>query len=168
MCKSRATHRALITCNTSGACHVQHIRRLSRATHRALVTCNTSGAYHVQHIGRLSSATHRALVTCNTSGAYHVQHIGRLSRATHRALITCSMSCAIWYEGTAQLLSLTELESNLALLYWLKRLSDERGGNRSTQRKPPMTSFRKCHIPKPENSSPNRDLNPYSSIDSRL
>ena len=35
------------------------------------------------------------------------------SRAKHRALITCNMSCATWYEGTAQLLSLTELKSNL-------------------------------------------------------
>ena len=35
------------------------------------------------------------------------------SRATHQALITCYMSCATWYEGTAQLLSLTELKSHL-------------------------------------------------------
>ena len=35
------------------------------------------------------------------------------SRATHRALITCNMSCATWYEGTAQLLSLTEFISHL-------------------------------------------------------
>ena len=33
------------------------------------------------------------------------------SRAAHRALITRNMSCATWYEGTAQLLSLTELKS---------------------------------------------------------
>ena len=30
--------------------HVQHIDRLSRATHRSLITCNTSIAYHVQHV----------------------------------------------------------------------------------------------------------------------
>ena len=35
------------------------------------------------------------------------------SRATHRAVITCNMLCARWYEGTAQLLSLTELKSHL-------------------------------------------------------
>ena len=35
----------------------------------------------------------------------HMQHI--------RALITCNMSCATWYEGTAQLLSLTEFRSHL-------------------------------------------------------
>ena len=34
------------------------------------------------------------------------------SRATHRALITCNM-CAILYEGTTHLLSLTELKSHL-------------------------------------------------------
>ena len=35
------------------------------------------------------------------------------SRAAHRVLITCNMSCAIWYEGAAQLLSLTEFKSHL-------------------------------------------------------
>ena len=35
------------------------------------------------------------------------------SRATQQALITCSVSCATWYEGTAQLLSLTELKLHL-------------------------------------------------------
>ena len=37
------------------------------------------------------------------------------SRATHRALITCNMC----YEGTAQLLSLTELKSHLFELYFV-------------------------------------------------
>ena len=31
------------------------------------------------------------------------------SRATHPAFIICNMQCATWHEGTAQLLSLTEL-----------------------------------------------------------
>ena len=92
VCKSHATHRALITCNTSGTYHMQHIGHLSHATHRALITCNTSDIYHMQHTGHLSHATHRALITCNTAGTYHVQHIGHLSRATHRALITCNTS----------------------------------------------------------------------------
>ena len=34
--------------------------------------------------------------------------------------------------------------------------------------KTPSTSFRKCHILKPENSSPDSDSNPYSSIGDRL
>ena len=37
----------------------------------------------------------RVQITCNTSSAYHVQHV--VLRAT-------------WYEGTAQLLNLTEFE----------------------------------------------------------
>ena len=41
-------------------------------------------------------------------------------------------------------------------------------GDRSTQRKPLATSFRKCHILKPEDSSPKRDSNPHNSIGGRL
>ena len=41
------------------------------------------------------------------------------SRATHTALITCYLQCAIWYEGAAQLLSLTELKSHLFELYFI-------------------------------------------------
>ena len=40
-------------------------------------------------------------------------------------------------------------------------------GRKSIRRKPQTTSFRKCHILKPENSSPNRDSNPHSSIGGR-
>ena len=43
-----------------------------------------------------------------------------------------------------------------------------KGGNRSTQRKPLATSFRKCHILKPESSSLKWDLNPHNSIGGRL
>ena len=43
----------------------------------------------------------RVQITCNTSSAYHVQHV---------------VLCATWYEGTAQLLSLTELKSHLSEL----------------------------------------------------
>ena len=46
------------------------------------------------------------------SCANHVQHIERLSRAS-------VMLCATWYEGTAQLLSLTELKSHLFQLYFI-------------------------------------------------
>ena len=37
-----------------------------------------------------------------------------------------------------------------------------------TEKKNPTTSFRICHIQKPENSSPNQDSNPHSSIGGRL
>ena len=46
------------------------------------------------------------------SCANHVQHIERLSRAS-------VMLRATWYEGTAQLLSLTELKSHLCELYFI-------------------------------------------------
>ena len=39
------------------------------------------------------------------------------SRGTHRVVITCNVLCATWYEGTAQLLSLTELKSHLFLAF---------------------------------------------------
>ena len=41
------------------------------------------------------------------------------SRAAHRALITCNMYCATWYEGTAQLLSWTELKSHFFFRYFI-------------------------------------------------
>ena len=41
------------------------------------------------------------------------------SRAAHPALITYNMPRATWYEGTAQLLSLTELKSHLFELYFI-------------------------------------------------
>ena len=46
----------------------------------------------------------RVQITCNTTSAYHVQHV--VLRAT-------------WYEGTAQLLSLTELKSHSFELYFV-------------------------------------------------
>ena len=52
-------------------------------------------------------------IPCNTSSTYHVQHV--VLRAT-------------WYEGTAQLLSLTELKSHLFELYfvgWIIKLMKE-------------------------------------------
>ena len=68
-------------------------------------------------------------------GASHVQHIERLSCAS-------VMLRAIWYKGTAQLLSWTELKSCLFELYFIgwtiKRMKEGR--------KPLTTSFRKCHI----------------------
>ena len=42
---------------------------------------------------------------------HHTQVTREQSCATHQALITCNMSCATWYQGTAQLLSLTEFKS---------------------------------------------------------
>ena len=97
----------------------------------------------------------RVQISCNTSSACHVQHV---------------VLRAMWYEGTAQLFTLTELKPHLFELYligWsINRL--RRGGNRSTRRKPLATSFRICHILKPEYSSPKRESNPLNSIGGRL
>ena len=103
---SRATHRALITCNTHCAHHVQH---------RALIMCNTQSAHHVQH---------RALIMCNTQSAHHVQHTEHSSCATHTPLIMCNMLCVTWYEGTAQLLRLEEFQSHYFSFILLARKAD--------------------------------------------
>ena len=128
MCKSRATHRALITCNISSPYHVQHIEPLSRATHRALITCNISSPYHVQHIEPLSRATHRALITCNTSSPYHVQYI--VCHAVRRN------SSAIKFDRV-------EIAFILALFHWLKSLTSEGGEETGVPGENPLTtSFR--------------------------
>ena len=64
------------------------------------------------------------------------------SRAAHRALITHNM-CATWYEGTAQLLSLTEFQSHLFEHYFIGWTINwwRMGRNRSTRRKLLATSF---------------------------
>ena len=86
-------------------------------------------------------------IMCNTSSAYHVQHV--MLRTT-------------WYEGTAQLLSLTQLKSHLFEIYFIAWTIYRwrRGPNRSTWRKPPATSFRKCHMLQPEDSRPYARLEP--------
>ena len=95
-------------------------------------------------------------IMCNSSSAYHVQHV---------------MLRAMWYKGTAHLLSLTEFISHFILAFILlaEPLTDEGGGgNRSTWRKPLVVSFRKCHTLKPEGSNPKRDSSPQDIIGDRL
>ena len=97
---------------------------------------------------------YRVQITCNTSSICHMQHV--VLRAT-------------WYEGTAQLLSLTELKSCIYFIFIGWTINQWKSGrNRSTQRKPLVTSFRKRHILKPEDSSPKRDSNLHNSIGGRL
>ena len=112
---------------------------------------------------------------CAANFLQHVRSSGQgaivcKSHATHRAFITCFTSCATWYEGAAQLLSLTELNPiSFSFILLVETISRRRrGGNQSTRRKPLMTSLRKCHILKPENLSPSRDWNPHSSTGDRL
>ena len=48
-------------------------------------------------------------------------------------------------------------------------LADEGREESGVHRENPLvTSFGKCHVLKPEDSSPKRDLNPHSSIGGRL
>ena len=61
---------------------------------------------------------------CATNSLQHVRSSGQgvivcKSRATYRAFITCNLSCATWYDGTAQLISLTEFKSHLFELYFI-------------------------------------------------
>ena len=95
----------------------------------------------------------RVQISCNTSSGHHVRYV--VLRAT-------------WYEGTAHLLTMTEFKSHLFDLYLLAEpLPMKVGANWSTRRKPLAMSFRKCHILKPEYSSPTRDSNPHNSIGGR-
>ena len=78
---------------------------------------------------------------CTTTCLQHVCSSGQgtvvcKSHATHQALITCNMSYAMWYEGTTQLLNLTEVKlaymsvysigwnHQAMMCYWLKALPD--------------------------------------------
>ena len=67
--------------------------------------------YNLLTAPRTVSNTH-AQVARAQSCANHLQRIERLSRAS-------VMLRATWYEGTAQLLSLTELKSHLFELYFV-------------------------------------------------
>ena len=108
------------------------------------------GRYHVQ------------ITYCNTSSSYHMQHIEPLSRAT------CHVMCHVVRRDSSAIQ--LDLKSHLLELYFVGWTINRwrRGGNRSTRRKPLATSFRKCHILKPEDSSPKRDSYPHNSISGRL
>ena len=61
---------------------------------------------------------------------------------------------------------------SLSCIYWALyfigwTINRWRGGNRSIQRKPLKTCFRKCHILQPKASSPKRDSNLHNSIGGR-
>ena len=105
-----------------------------------------------------------AQVVWAQSCANHVQHIERFSRAS-------VMLRATWYEGTAQLLSLTELKSHLFELYfigWTIKPMKEGKKPEYPDKTPGDELKKKRHIVQPEDSSPKRDSNPRSSIVGRL
>ena len=100
------------------------------------------------------------------------------SCATHLAFITCSI-CLEYLSRhicvpQGMNVQLSEVWQSINGIYFLFILLAEafnrrrKGGNRSIQRKLLMTSFRKCHILKPQNPSPSGDLNPCCSIGGRL
>ena len=94
-------------------------------------------------------------ITCNTSSTYHVQVSYNVPLGTKGQL-----SYSVWQSWNRIYMSFILLAEPLNR--W------RRGGNRSTRRKPLVTSFRKCHILQPEDSSPKRDSNSRSSIGGRL
>ena len=112
-------------------------------------------ANHLQHI----CSSGLGAIMCKSCPihliSYHVQHV---------------VLRAMWYEGTAQLLSRQSLNHIYFRLTLLVETINRRrrGGNRSTRRKPLTMGFRKCHILKPENSSLNRDSNLHHSNGGRL
>ena len=67
-------------------------------------------------------------ITCNTSSVYHVQHV------------VCHV---VQRNNSAIKFDRVEIAFTFAIFSWLKQLTDERGENRSTRRKPLMLSFRK-------------------------
>ena len=76
---------------------------------------------------------------------------------------------ATWYEGTAQLLILTELKSHLFELYfigWTTKPMEE-GRKPEYPEKTPGDELQKMPYMQPKDSSPKRDSNPHSSIGGR-
>ena len=102
-----------------------------------------------------------AQVAWAQSCANHVQHIERLWRGTCR--VTCHV---VRRDSSAIKFDRVEITFVWDLFYWLNQW--RRGGNGSTQRKPPATSFRTCHIVQSKDSSPKQDSNPHNSIGGRL
>ena len=98
--------------------------------------------------------------------ANHVQHIERLSHAS-------VMLHATWYEGTTQLLSLTELKSHLFELYfigWTIKTMKE-GRKPEYSEKTPGDELQKMPyyiLLIPQDSSPKWDSDLRSSIGGRL
>ena len=93
------------------------------------------------------------LITCNTLGAHHMQHV---------------MSHMVRKDRSTINFDRVEIAFILTLFYWLTPLTNEGGEETGIPGENPWTSFRKCHKLKPENSSPNQDSNPHSSIGGRL
>ena len=77
--------------------------------------------------------------------------------------------CVTWYGGTAQLSSLTELNSRVYFTFVLlaEPLTDEGGEETGEPRENPWRRASE-KILQPEDSSPKRDSNPHNGIGSSL
>ena len=80
----------------------------------------------------------RVQITWHTSSAFHVQHV------------VCHV---VRRDSSAIKFNRVEIELILALFYWLKPIKEGRKPECQETGKPLTTSFRKCHILKPKNSS---------------
>ena len=81
---------------------------IQRCILRFFTISSLLGEPSAAHMLKYSGCNH-VQIMCNTSSTYHVQHV---------------VLCATWYEGTAQLLSLTELKSHLFWLYFIGLIID--------------------------------------------
>ena len=124
--------------------------RFSQSPH-----CAANCLQYAQMARPKSCANHaQQQITCNTSSSYHVQHV---------------VYHVVRRNSSAIKLDKIEIAFILVLFYWLKPLTNEGGEETGVPgENPRRRAFRKCHILKPENSSPNRDSNPHSSIGGRL
>ena len=93
-------------------CECVYVHKLVRNNNNRIQRRNSRFFFTISSLRREPSPTrtvkwpgrNRVKTTRNTSSAYHVQHV--VLRAT-------------WYEGTAQLLSLTAFRSHLFWLYFI-------------------------------------------------
>ena len=102
------------------------------------------------------------------SCASHVQHIERFFFFFF--LSTCCVTCHVVRRGSSAFKSDRILNRiYLSFIPLAEPLTDEGGEETGcTRKKSPGDELQKCHILEPEDSSPNRDSNPRSSIGSKL
>ena len=100
--------------------HLPFIRIIIIDPYSPYLTSLKSSTFHNNNNNHIERRNSRFLQSPHwaTNCLQHVRSCGSdvivcKSCATHQALITCNLQCVTWYNGTAQLLSLTELKSHL-------------------------------------------------------
>ena len=122
--------------------------------------CHSRYLYNLLTAPRTVSDTYSQVVRAQ-SCAKHVQHVRRLPRATCRA--------PSGRDRSAMKSDRIQIAFILALVLWLKPLTDDGEETGVTRRKPPTTRFRKSYILKSENLGTSRDSKPhYSSCGRRF